>query len=390
MIKGILIVVLSILTLITLPFFFVQLLMISWSSIHSFVSIFAFAAIVLFYGYVWSMALSRCMRNRWLTKKKQLCIAGPLIVCLLVTYGTLGYERWNSRYAVMSAEVDLQEYQPFMGKKLAKLSEESSYHMKKNLLTLDGATALYPIYASYVQAVYPKDDYDPYLSELVRCSKTTEAYERLLRKESDLIFVAAPSQKQLEKVKAAGEELVMTPIGKEAFVFFVNAENPVTELSSKQIKDIYSGDITNWKQVGGKDSTIRAFQRPEGSGSQSAFLRFMGNHPVAEAMTKDVPSGMGDILNVVSEYENRENAIGYSFRFYTQVMNQHKDIRLLKVDGITPDEEHIRNDSYPITSPFYAIHLKSNQNENLKPFLSWIIGKQGQELIEKTGYVALR
>ena len=97
---------------------------------------------------------------------------------------------------------------------------------------------------------------------------------------------------------------------------------------------------------------------------------------------------MGDIVTETAEYENRENAIGYSFRYYTQGMVKNKGIRLLKVDGIEPSVENIRMDTYPISSPFYAIYVKGNTNKNLQPFLNWIQSKEGKELIEKTGYVA--
>ena len=77
--------------------------------------------------------------------------------------------------------------------------------------------------------------------------------------------------------KKQKEELVKVPIGKEAFVFFENKDNPVTNLSSKQIRDIYSGKITNWKEVGGKDEKIQGTNVPETSGSQSALICFMNN-----------------------------------------------------------------------------------------------------------------
>ena len=65
--------------------------------------------------------------------------------------------------------------------------------------------------------------------------------------------MAAPSDKQRELFEKEGKELIMVPLGMEAFVFFVNSENPVESLTTQQIQDIYSGNITNWKDVGGKD-----------------------------------------------------------------------------------------------------------------------------------------
>lgn len=169
----------------------------------------------------------------------------------------------------------------------------------------------------------------------------------------------------------------------------MNKDNPVTNLSSKQIRDIYSGKITNWKEVGGKDEKIRAFQRPEGSGSQSALIRFMNGQSIMKPMTKDVPAGMGAIISVTAEYENRDNAIGYSFRFYTQAMKKSNKIKLLQIDGVAPTVEHIRDDIYPITSPFYAVYVKGNENKNLMRLINWIQSDEGQQLIEKTGYVSI-
>ena len=263
-----------------------------------------------------------------------------------------------------------------------------TYLSQPPLLRLDGATALYPVYASFVQAVYPREGYEDDSTDSVRCTTTPEAYENLQKGDTDLIFVAAPSDKQRELFEKEGKELIMVPLGMEAFVFFANSENPVESLTSQQIQDIYRGNITNWRDVGGNNERIRAFQRPEGTGSQSALLRFMEGKKLMSPPQKDVASGMGDIVTETAEYENRENAIGYSFRYYTQGMVKNKGIRLLKVDGIEPSVENIRKDTYPISSPFYAVYVKGNANKNLKPFLSWIQSKEGKELIEKTGYVA--
>lgn len=113
----------------------------------------------------------------------------------------------------------------------------------------------------------------------------------------------------------------------------------------------------------------------------------MNDKKIMKPIEKDVVSGMGGIITQTAEYENRENAIGYSFRFYTQGMVKNNGIRLLKIDGIEPSVENILNKKYPVTSPFYAIYVKGNNNKNLEPFLEWIQSTQGIDLINKTGYV---
>lgn len=373
------------LTCLSIPYTFTKLLIFTWSTTQVWLSWVLLVTVIFIYVWIWRNIMYYIHHQQLMKWKKQ-CI---YLACILLCGGTVTsfqlYHAWENRFDTISTEVDLEEYKPFTSNKLAKLNETSTLQIKAPLPILDGATALYPIYAAYAQAIYPEDVYSPYDSKVI-CATTPYAYENLLNKTSDIIFVGGPSEKQKQMFKEAKEEMVYTPIGKEGFVFFVNKDNPVTSLTTQQIKDIYSGKITNWKEVGGKDSEIRAFQRPEGSGSQSAMLRFMGNTPLKEPIKEDVPEGMGGIISQTADYQNRENAIGYSFRFYASEMATNDKIKLLEIDGVAPTKENIQNGSYP-SSSFYAITLKSNTNEKVKQILEWIVSEQGQEIVEKTGYV---
>jgi len=166
----------------------------------------------------------------------------------------------------------------------------------------------------------------------------------------------------------------------------VNARNPVESLSVEQIQAIYSGEVNNWKDVGGNNESIRPFQRNEGSGSQTAFLNFMDGRKIMNPPEEDVIAGMGGIISQTADYANYSNAIGFSFRFYANKMVGNDDIRLLQVNGIYPDIEAINNNAYPLSSQFYAISLADNNKENVLKFLDWITSVQGQYLVEKTGY----
>ena len=297
----------------------------------------------------------------------------------------------------------LQDYIPFEeGNLLAVLKEEADFKLENPWsIRLDGATALYPVYAAFTQAVYPKNQadkpisYRPYHST-VECSGTVGAYERLIAGEVDMIFVAGPSDAQQEAAAKAGVELHLTPIGQEAFVFFVNNENPVESLTVKEIQRIYTGEITNWKALGGRNQKIRPYQRAEDSGSQTALQRLMAGLPLMEPEEEDRIAGMGGIIRQVASYRNYKNAIGFSFRYYATEMVQNGQIRLLALEGVKPTKETIRDGSYPIASDFYAITASpagfpppETQNQLLGGFLKWILSDQGQELIEETGYVAL-
>lgn len=294
----------------------------------------------------------------------------------------------------MSTEVDLYAYRPFQpGNRLVTPDTPPSLTISRNHPRLDGATALYPVYAAIGQATYRlpdglgEDAQSGFVDEYLNCNTTTMAYEGLIEGDTDAIFVAQPSKGQLAAAKAAGVTLNLTPIGREAFVFFVNTDNPVRNLTLDQIRNIYSRTITNWNQVGGKDEEILPFQRPDDSGSQTAMLALvMKDRPIAKPMQEEVATGMGGIIQQVAEYRDLSGALGYSFRWYATVMNSNPNIRLLAVDGVEPTVENIRNGSYPLTANLNIV-TKDNSNPNVRALLDWVVGAEGQALIEKAGYV---
>jgi len=330
------------------------------------------------------------------------------IVSLLVfSIGIMAYKTikpiYNDKFEqVGNSNLNLADYEPHKsGTKAVTLSEPSKLKIDKDMPVLDGATALYPLYAAFAQAVYPTDEnyesrytYDRpnymylYPDNIVNCTNTVNAYRNLMQGQVDIIFVAAPSKEQLEEAKEDGVEFEMTPIGREAFVFFVNGSNHVDSLTTKQIKDIYTGKTKLWKQVGGGFSFIEAFQRIKNSGSQSAMQRFMGDTPLMNPPKDLVFEGMGHILQATG-YRNRKNAIGYSFLYYVTEMEKSKNIKLIAIDGVKPTRENVANSTYPIASDFYAVTIKGKESKNTKLFIEWILSKQGQELVAKTGYTPL-
>lgn len=295
----------------------------------------------------------------------------------------------DTRPVVQPTQVDLREYSPFReDTKAVPLDEPSTLTLEEPLPKIDGATAFYPVYASFAQAVYPEKEYHPYDSE-VESNRTGFAYEYLMEGLADMIFVLGPSEEQLNRAKEQGVTLHLTPIAKEAFVFFTHKNNPVTDLSTKEIRAIYSGEVTNWKEVGGKNQSIRAFQREANSGSQTALERFMEGYSIMDPPTEDIATLMGTMVDVVSDYRNYPNALGYTFRYYSTEMVENNDIRLLNINGVPPTVETIRSGEYPIIDDIYVV-TTDDQNPKINEFIEWILSDQGQSLIEKTGYVPIK
>ncbi|RKQ16004.1 PstS family phosphate ABC transporter substrate-binding protein [Ureibacillus endophyticus] len=322
------------------------------------------------------------------TKKRKMVFGIVSGVALAIACISPIKQLYLNSIPTVDAEVDIYQYRPFSEESIVvELEEEATLKLTEDLPKIDGATALYPLYSAIVQATYPEKDYYPYDSE-VMVNTTPDAYDNLIKGKVDMIFAAGPSDSQQNYAKRLGKELKLTPIGREAFVFFVNQKNKVDGLTLDQIKGIYSGEITNWKDVGGNNDEIRAFQRPEESGSQTALQKLMGDTPIKEAPTEQIATGMGEIIREVSQYKNFKNAIGYTFRYYSNEMVKNDQIKLLEVNGVAPTKENIRNDSYPISSEFYIVTAGST-NPNVEKLIDWVLSEQGQQLVEKVGYVPL-
>lgn len=290
---------------------------------------------------------------------------------------------------------------------LARLDMPSDYIISEvsQMPVLDGAEAAYPIYSAFANACY-KDikEIQTYAKENqykkdvkatmpIQFNNSVIAFEHLIDGKADIFFGAKPSANQQELALQAGKELILTPIGKEAFVFFVNMENSVDALTSEQIRDIYSGKITNWKKLDGANERILAFQRPENSGSQTMMEYFMGDIPLKKPVETEYIGSMGDLLIRTASYQNRSSAIGYSFRYFATIMandsGNELPIKYLSVDGVYPDTNTIRSGQYPITTELYAVTLADNPNENVELFLDWMTSPQGQQIVSDTGYIAI-
>ncbi|OQB14549.1 MAG: Phosphate-binding protein PstS 1 precursor [Firmicutes bacterium ADurb.Bin193] len=226
-------------------------------------------------------------------------------------------------------------------------------------------------------------------AELVTVSsKTHGAYVNLIEGKCDLIITPAPSEEELALAKAAGAELLLTPICNEAFVFLTHKDNPVNSLTLSQIQDIYSGKIQNWKDVGGADERIIAYQRNANAGSQTIMESVvMKGLTMAKPPSQEVIFGMGELIDAVANYENTSAAIGYSVYYYASEMKKNPDIKLLSVNGVAPSPETIQSKQYPIVISYYAVTLKGRQTDKVKALIEWLTQPEGQNLISDSGYV---
>lgn len=327
----------------------------------------------------------------WLKKRKRFliiwCICAAVYGAALGT--NFGIIKYNKSITVnTSLNIDIQAYLPFDEDSKIVNTDSKTLKLTENLPRIDGAAALFPVYSAFVNAVYPNTT--KLHDGIFEYNNTPDGYRLLAEKETDIFIGVYPSDEQRAYAEENQTTFEYTPIGTEAFVFFVHKDNPITNLTTEQIKDIYSGKITNWKDVGGKNEKIAAFQRNEGSGSQSMLKRFMGDTPITDAPTEMVNDLMAGIIEQVADYKSKTNSIGFSFRYYVEGIIKNPDIKMISIDGAAPTSENIRNGSYPILTPIYAVTYKENQNNNVNKLLEWILSDEGQYIINETGYVGIK
>ncbi len=295
-----------------------------------------------------------------------------------------------------NAGIDLERYSvDNPGNILPSLDAPSTLSLfaRAEMPVLDGALASFPLYSAFAGACYEPPSGsntvtpEGFFQNVVTYNNTIEAFSYLVERHIDIFFGLEPDESQKQYAEQErNRELVYTTLRREAFVFFVHKDNPVESLTVEQVKDIYAGRITNWKDVGGPDMPILPFQRNAGSGSQSTLLRFMGEPPLMPPPI-ELDYGMEGIFTKVASYRSVPGAIGFSFYFFSTRMVDAGDVKLLAVNNVVPSKEHIRDNSYPILVNRYAVTLKDNAKPALLRFLEWMQGPQGQELVEKLGYV---
>ena len=327
-------------------------------------------------------------------KLKRQMAALAAIVVLFALFNISMYQLLTRRLsnnfsgATQAQMIDVGSYLPHEdGSKLPKI--ESALKLTDHLPVLDGAAALVPVYAAVIENVYPigcvtyeggRFSADNYYGEnfaadsAMQYKNTVRGYQAIVDGTTDILFCAGPSAEQMRYAEEKGVELVYVPVGLEAFVFFVNEQHPVDNLTVEQIRKIYACDYTNWSEVGGPNRIINPVTRLEGSGSQTAFESVMGGQKIGKKSPLAITGA----------------SIGFSFRYYMDGIVGNDTVKMISLNGVYPSAENIQNRTYPIVTQFYAIYRKDNDNPNIPILIEWLLSDEGQRLIEETGYVRIK
>jgi phosphate transport system substrate-binding protein len=180
------------------------------------------------------------------------------------------------------------------------------------------------------------------------------------------------------RLMASEKELMPAPIAYDAIAVIVNPQNPLNDLSAEQIRGIFSGKLTNWKEVGGRNHSLTMVTREEGSGTREAFQKMvMGKHEIS--LGGLVQDSNGAIRQVVSD---DPNAIGY-----ISLGLVDKTVKALRINGIQPNLENIMKSRYTIIRPFLFV-FRTSPEGLAKDFLDFILSAEGQKLLKQEGLIS--
>ncbi|HSM72112.1 MAG TPA: PstS family phosphate ABC transporter substrate-binding protein [Anaerolineales bacterium] len=194
---------------------------------------------------------------------------------------------------------------------------------------------------------------------------------------------------EIEQAQSNGIEPLEHIIARDAIAVIVNPQNPVDQLTLKQISDIYSGKITNWKEVGGEDRPIVRLSRETNSGTHVYFLETVLRLSSKEDKTLFsmdtllLPSSEG----IIAEVRQNPNAIGYDGLGY--VPHDLKTIAIAEVEGgayVLPSIPTVNDKTYPIARDLY-MYTNGQPDGLLKEYLDWILSAEAQEIVAELGFV---
>ena len=273
--------------------------------------------------------------------------------------------------------------------------------------SMDGSTVCVPLAMELARQWLKLREED--LNGFVSFSTTPNAYDRLTAGKAnhmvtiasqgvmmddkhpiDIVLGTGPNADERQALEDAGVDYAMVPICYDAFVFLEGSQNPVKNLTTEQIRNIYTGVTRFWSEVGGDENQlIDAYQRPHGSGSQTAMEELvMDGFRLAAAESNFISDGMADLVQQLGNFNGANNAIGYSYLYYVDILYRSGSFQVISVDGVAPSPENMRSGAYPYTVYYYAVYRKDN--EVAQRFVDWIVSDEGQACVEQAGYVTLR
>lgn len=248
----------------------------------------------------------------------------------------------------------------------------------QNKIVLEGSTTVLPI-AQKAAEVYMKKN--PGINVIVRGGGSGVGLTSIIDGTCDIANASrAIKQKELDNAFKKAKKLKAHTVAMDAIVVIVHPSNELTEISKQQLKDIFTGKIKNWKELGGKDLKIVPVSRDSASGTFEAFVEYALDKKRVrpDALTQ---SSNQAVANLVAQ---TPGAIGYIGMGY--ISDKVKD---LKYQGVKASKESVLKNKYALSRPLF-MYTNEEMKPEVKKFIDFIKSAEGSALAEEAGFVALR
>lgn len=255
-------------------------------------------------------------------------------------------------------------------------TQQQSY---SGTITLAGSTALQPLAeeaANEFMAKYPN------VSITVQGGGSGTGVNQVAAGAVQIGNSDVPSAEKLEDKSKAGE-LVDHKVAGIAFAIVVNKDVNVDSLTLKQIQDIFTGKITNWKDVGGNDEKINVINRPASSGTRATFEKTVMKGAKINEAIGTVQDSNGAVEQAINSTPGSISYVAMSY-----LIGEKKNLKTLKIDGVEPTVENIKAGKYPFWSYEYMI-TKGEPKDAVRGFIEYMKSKEFAPKVKEMGYIPM-
>lgn len=253
-------------------------------------------------------------------------------------------------------------------------NEEKSGTTNGNAATISisGSTSVGPLAEKLAEKYKEKNNVNIEINQIGSSAGITNAVNGVSE-------IGMSSRDLKEEEKASLQETV---IAYDGIVVVTHPSNHVKNLTIAQVKDIFTGKITNWKEVGGDDLEIVVVSREDGSGSRDAFQEIVGYSSGELVRNSIIANGNGNIKTTVA---TNKHAVGFiSFEYIDESINT------VSINGVEATAENVLRQKYSLSRPFLFVHKEENLSDEGKKFIDFILSSEGQKIVRETGAIPVK
>jgi len=243
----------------------------------------------------------------------------------------------------------------------------------KGTISISGSTSVGPLAEKLAVKYEEKNKVNIEVNQIGSSAGITNAT-------SGVSEIGMSSRDLKEEEKANGLNEVV--IAYDGIVVVTHPSNKVKNLTMEQVKQIFTGEVTNWKELGGDDMEIVVVSREDGSGSRDAFQEIVGYTSGELVRSSIVASGNGNIKTTVA---TNKHAVGFiSFEYIDD------SISTVKINGVEATAENVLQQKYSLSRPFLFVYKKENLTDSGQQFIDYILSQEGQAIVSETGAIPIK